>query len=232
MAQLNANENIADMICGSWADSIRSKSLGEKLLMFGVNRVLNKKYTPTHSTQMSLNANQSYRIPHTPDYVGLELTGLYTTQSTDSYEHYGVNYITSPQKANRWKNLYLDNRLKDFQWSAKASYTTLQKNVHTIGIHASFALEYFNVDKNNYNLATLSGWGMDTEYELGMLPSQQALLGTLEKVIPIHTESILTDTHWASIMLWNFTGILSRCLYLYPCKGEISTFTKVTTNKS
>mgnify|MGYP000755932643 FL=1 len=181
MAQLNANENIADMICGSWADSIRSKSLGEKLLMFGVNRVLNKKYTPTHSTQMSLNANQSYRIPHTPDYVGLELTGLYTTQSTDSYEHYGVNYITSPQKANRWKNLYLDNRLKDFQWSAKASYTTLQKNVHTIGIHASFALEYFNVDKNNYNLATLSGWGMDTEYELGMLPSQQALLGTLEK---------------------------------------------------
>ena len=181
MAQLNAKENIADVIGSNWADSIRSQSLGEKLLMYGVNRVLNKKYTPTHSTQMSLNANQSYHIPHTPDYVGLELTGLYTMQSTDSYEHYGVDYIATSSKANSWKNLYLDNRLKDFQWSAKASYTTLLKSVHTIGIHASFAHEYSNVDKNNYNLATLSGWGIDTEYELGMLPSQQALLGTLER---------------------------------------------------
>ncbi len=181
IAQLNAHENIADVVSGSWADSIRSKSLGEKLLMYGVNRVLNKKYTPTHSTQMSLNANQSYRIPHTPDYVGLELTGLYTMQSTDSYEHYGVDYMANSQQANSWKNLYLDNRLRDFQWSAKASYTTLLKNVHTLSLHAGFAHEYSNVDKNNYNLATLSGWGINTEYELGMLPSQQALLGTLEK---------------------------------------------------
>lgn len=181
MAQLNANENIANVFGGNWADSIRSKSLGEKLLMYGVNRVLSKKYTPTHTTQMSLNANQSYSIPHTPDNVGLELAGLYTMQSTDSYEHYGIDYIANPQQANSWKNLYLDNRLKDFQWSAKASYTMLLKNVHTLGIHASFAHEYSHVDKNSYNLATLSGWGIDTEYELGMLPSQQALLGTLEK---------------------------------------------------
>lgn len=181
VALLNANGNIADVVGGDWADSIRAKSLGEKLLMYGVNRVSSKKYTPTHSTQVSLNANQSYSIPHTPDHLGLELTGLYTTQSTDSYEHYGVDYITSSQNTNSWKNLYMDNRIRDLQWSAKASYTTLLNSVHTIGVNASYAHEFSHVDKNSYDLATLSGWGMDTEYELGMLPSQQALLGTLEK---------------------------------------------------
>ena len=181
LAQLNADENIADVIGSSWADSIRSKTLGEKLLMYGVNRVLSKKYIPTHSTQMSFKVNQNYSIPHTPDHLGLELAGVYTAQSTDSYEHYGVDYMATSQNANSWKNLYLDNRLRDFQWSAKASYTTLLNSVHTIGVNVSYAHEFSHVDKNSYDLATLSGWGMDTEYELGMLPSQQALVETLEK---------------------------------------------------
>ena len=181
MAQLNADENIADVIGSSWADSIRSKPLGEKLLMYGVNRVLSKKYIPTHSTQMSFKVNQNYSIPHTPDLIGLELAGLYTAQSTYNYENYGVDYMATSEKNNSWKNLYTDNRLNDFQWSAKASYTTLLNNAHTIGINISMAHETSHIDKDCYNLATLSGWGMDTEYELGLLPSQQTLLETIER---------------------------------------------------
>ena len=181
IALLNANENIANVVGGNWADSIRTKTLGENLLMYGVNRVLNKKYTPTHSTQMSLNVNQTYNIPHTPDMIGLELTGLYTTLSTDTYETFGIDYIASSQNANKWKNLFTDNGIKNYQWSAKASYTTLLKKIHTIDVHVNFAHETSHVDKDCYNLASLSGWGMDTEYELGMLPTKQALLGTIER---------------------------------------------------
>lgn len=181
MAQLSSSANIAEIVGTNWADSIRSSKLSQKLLMYGINRVLNKQYTPTYSTQIQLNVNQLYNVPHTPEFIGLELSGLYTSQSTEKFEHYGIDYINRVQIKNTFKNLYQNNAIKNLQWSAKASYKTLLNDRHNFGVDINFVHAYSDVDKNCYNLAALSGWGTNTEDELGMLPSQQSLLETIER---------------------------------------------------
>lgn len=180
-AYLSANRNITGLTAGDWVDSIKVRPLGETLRMYGISRIATEKSTPTDVTQLSVNIGQNWRIPHTQDLFSFTLSGLYTTQTSKLYEKYGVDYIANADKEDTWKNLYQYNHNRNWQWGAEASYMLRFNDKHTLVAKADYGHHRTSVDNAYYNLALIDGWGVDTAYELGLLPSQLALMDVLDR---------------------------------------------------
>lgn len=180
-AMFESNADITSNMTGDWIDSIKAKPLGESLLMYGISRITNQSYNPTYITQLSLNVNQNYQIPHTQDMLNLELSGLYNCLTNRSHSIYGNDYIADANKLDIWKNIYNYNGNQTWNWGGELAYKIRLNQINSIELKAGYKHSCSSIDNSYYNLAAIDGWGVDTETMMEMLPSQILLLDVLDR---------------------------------------------------
>lgn len=178
---MTANDNLANLLGINWVDTLRAKKLSETLLLYGITRTNVETMIPTDFVQLKLNLSKKIDMPHSDDILTFNASGIYSSQTSDRYQHYAIDYIKSNPDNSQWKNLYHHNYNKTWQWTGDVSYLYKINKHHSVTATASYI--HINQDSGNsyYNLEKINGWGADTQYDLGVLPSQLELMSVLDK---------------------------------------------------
>ena len=178
---MTANGNIVNLLGSNWIDTLRSKKLSETLLLYGITRTNVKAMAPTNHLQLKLDLSKKINIPHSEDFLTLNAGGSYSNLTTCRYQHYSFDYIQLAPNSPVWKNHYHHSYNKTWKWTGDILYSYKINKFHTITAKASYTHTKQNADDSYYNLEQKDGWGADTNYELGVLPSQLELLEVLDK---------------------------------------------------
>lgn len=179
----NANSNLANDYGTDLVDSIKAKSLGQKLLLNGISRILSEQSSPKKNLQFALTINQDYHIPHTEDLFSLEITGAYIAQDSKLYNKFELTHLGKDTERNEdiWKNIYQNYNNKNWKWGISPSYMLKLNHNSSITFNTQYLHSKSNVKSYFYDLASIEGWGNGTKYEyaLGILPSQTRLMDVL-----------------------------------------------------
>ncbi len=180
-AFLNANSNLADDFGKDLVDSLRKKPLGQKMCLYGISRTLSEQSLPKDILQASLALTQDYRIPHTEDLFSFELSGAYSGQKSKMFDKFELNRLgmSNSDGADTWKNLYQKYDNKNWRWGFSPSYLLALNAKNALTFKVQYLHSLLSIDKFSYDLASIDGWGADTQYALGMLPSQIELMKVL-----------------------------------------------------
>lgn len=176
-----ANSNLANLLGSNWVDTLRAKKLSETLLLYGITRTNIDVMTPTDLVQLKLDLSKKVKIPHSEDVLTFNASGAYSSQTSNRYQHYAIDYIKLDSDNPQWKNLYHHNYNKTWQWTGEFSYLYKINKIHSITAKASYMHTYQDSNDSYYNLEQKDGWGVNTNYELGILPSQLELMDVLDK---------------------------------------------------
>lgn len=178
---ITANGNLTNLLGPNWVDTLRAKKLSETLLLYGITRTNLEAMAPTNLVQMKLDLSKSVDMPHSNDILTFNASGGYLNQTTKKYQHNSIDYIKLNPDNPLWKNMYHHSYVKTWQWTGDVSYLYKINRFHSFTAKASYVHINQESDNSYYNLELIGGWGTDTNYELGMLPSQLELLDVLDK---------------------------------------------------
>ena len=178
---MTANDNLANLLGVNWVDTLRAKKLSETLLLYGITRTNMENMTPTDLVQLKLNLSKKVDMPHSEDALMFNASGAYSDRTSNQYQHDAIDYIKLNPDNPQWKNLYHHSYNKTWQWTGDVSYFYKINKIHSITAKASYAHTNQDSDNSYYNLEKLNGWGADTQYDLGVLPSQLELMSVLDK---------------------------------------------------
>lgn len=178
---ITANANLVNLLGSNWVDTLRSKKLSETLLLYGITRTNVEVMTPTDLVRLKLDLSKKVNIPHSEDVFMFNASGAYSNQASKNYQHNSIDYIKFDPDNPQWKNLYHHSYNKTWQWTGDISYFYKINKIHSITAKASYAHTNQDSDNSYYNLEKLNGWGADTQYDLGVLPSQLELMSVLDK---------------------------------------------------
>lgn len=177
----NANRNLADDYGSNLVDSIKAKPLGQKLLLNGISRTLSEQSSPKNILQLALTVRQDYRIPHTEDQLSLEMTGAYMAHDNKLYNKFDLQHLGTNVEngGDLWKNVYQNYNNKNWRWGVSPSYSLKLNNKNAVTFNVQYLHSKSNVENSLYDLASIKGWGNDSQYALGSLPSQAMLVDAL-----------------------------------------------------
>lgn len=178
---MTANDNLANLLGVNWVDTLRAKKLSETLILYGITRTNLENMTPTDLVQLKLNLRKKVDMPHSDDVLMFNASGIYSNQTSNRNQHYSIDYIKSDPDNPQWKNLYHHSYHKLWQWTGDVSYLYKINKIHSITAKASYVHTNQKSDNSYYNLEKLNGWGADTQYDLGVLPSQLEMMSVLDK---------------------------------------------------
>lgn len=178
---ITANDNLVNLLGVNWVDTLRAKKLSETLLLYGITRVNNEEKVPTDQLQLRLNLSKKVDMPHSEDALTFNASGAYSNRTSNRFQHNSIDYIKSDPDHPLWKNLYHHSYNKTWQWTGDVSYLYKINKIHSITAKASYVHTNQKSDNSYYNLEQKDGWGANTNYGLGVLPSQLELMEVLDK---------------------------------------------------
>ena len=178
-------EDVAAGLGKAWMDSIAAPDAGGLLKQYAINRTLSSRLGNGHQTEASAHAY----IQSTPAYNDLmhfhiSANGGINDQSNDTYEHYRLDYPADGTKATDYRNRYTPTRSKSQNLSLNPQMTFFieREDTHWRILTFRYVYNYNHSDNNNplYLLNRLEGWEQPDIRPLGMLPSEEELLTTMD----------------------------------------------------
>jgi hypothetical protein len=134
------------------------------------------------------------------DMVILELSANYDKHTSHSFDKYNLEYFNAEGVPDDYRNRYTTRPSRHYNYSANMTYATTlfpRRLNWNADLSYSYTQDYRSGRNDLFRLDRLNGWGADTDYPLGTLPSaesdmQQALeQRALRKMAP-HSRSKFT----------------------------------------
>lgn len=186
-------------------DSLYTPMIGRELVRRAINRNIRNGLSIGHSLEGSVSMESLIKFKHSPDHVTLYADASLRHAADDSYDRNRIDYYTNGQLSNSdFRNRYFNNRPDHgYSMTGKVTYSYVIMR----GLTIDFSYKYNRTTSNRYSslyrLDQLADWGMDSEHELGTLPSMDAY----NRVMDIHNsyDRRQTDnTHtFAGFLVWN-----------------------------
>ena len=178
-AETSLREDVASQLGKSWLDSIMAPTAGELLKKYAINRTMNEAKNMGHNLQTSLRGYGSV-TPLYNDKVDFRYSGNigYSDSQTDTYRH---NFLDQTMNGG---NLVKQNSFSpNTNSSLNGNYSIssgIQLGKHNISVGYVFS---HNKQKSNapiYTLEKLKEWDDFDSHPMGMLPSEEELLQSMD----------------------------------------------------
>lgn len=108
-----------------------------------------------------------------PDNISLSVDASYSTTDNNTYDHYGVDYLSEIPALSDFRNRYTNTPERKYNFSSKLNYTYWLPNGLCLMPTYKYAQSYRSSDRSLYRLDLLNDWGVGSSRSLGALPSTQ-----------------------------------------------------------
>ena len=186
-ANVTLAEDVASRLGKSWMDSIAAPDAGGLLKRYAINRTLSSRQGNGHQTD----ANGSAYIRANPAYndilsFRLELSGRTNDRGSDTYEHYRLDYPTDGTQPTDYRNRYTPfrNKAQRLSIAPQVNFFILEKDkkvAHFIDLNYGYTYYHDNSNSPLYLLNRVEGWEQPDSQPLGMLPSEEEMLLTIDR---------------------------------------------------
>lgn len=185
---MTLSEDVSSHLGKAWMDSIKSPACGEMLKRYAINRNMTLSKGMGHSVTEQVSALASFN-PAYNDFISftLSLFQSLTDNKNEQFEHYRLDYPNSASSSNDFRNKYMPvvNRSNSVKLSPGAAFRLDKENVNTIAVDATMSHDYTYSNSPIYLLHKLDEWSLqdngNSTHALGMLPSMEDMLQTLDK---------------------------------------------------
>lgn len=161
-----------------WLDSLMNPQAGGLLRRYALNRARSENKGDGHDLEASLQGNFFFSLPHITDLAfQLSADGKFDDGKRYDYQRYHLEYPLSGAGGD-FQNRYDFNKRRNWDyggelmglrnWYPGQGWQQLRVRYEVRGRHRE-------TDRSYYRLDGLDGWGEDTEYALGQLPSVEEL---------------------------------------------------------
>ena len=166
----------------AWMDSIMQPDAGGLLRRYGLNRTSSRLRGVGHWLRWRNNGYMSVSPAHN-DYLNFSIDYDYTftDRSEDAFEHYQLDYPRTGS-AKDLRNRYRPaiDRTHTAEVSSTLNITLDHEHHHSLGIGYKYSYDDVESSKHLYLLNELAGWAKPEADTLGMLPSTEELMQTLD----------------------------------------------------
>lgn len=187
-------------------DSIRNPQAGNLLRRLAVNRILMESMNNSQRYQGGLSFSNIIKLGVDMIEVNGSVNGYDNRRNV--FDHYLLDYPSNPALSsdfrNRWTKAHPDRSLN---YKVRTAYNYWPADQWLIQTSYTFEQNRSRKDNTIYRLERLNGWGYDTDYPLGMLPSEQEHLASAidthnsyerRETDTWHTVKVfIKDDHWA-----------------------------------
>ena len=148
--------------------------LDEAFKLYGINHSYTKEKANTDNLQMRMTVEKD--IHWAQHKITFSAKGEYINYEQDTYQHSNIDYLANGViSQNDWRNRYHILKTNERIWEASGKYHSHLSKDDELGFQLTYG---HHATKNNrlyYALNELSGWGPDTQNEIGVLPSTREL---------------------------------------------------------
>ena len=134
----------------------------------GENWSVNAPYTGWWTPFKSMGVN---------DMVILELSANYDKHTSHSFDKYNLEYFNAEGVPDDYRNRYTTRPSRHYNYSANMTYATTlfpRRLNWNADLSYSYTQDYRSGRNDLFRLDRLNGWGADTDYPLGTLPSAES----------------------------------------------------------
>ncbi len=179
-ASVSLAEDVAYQLGKSWLDSINAPTAGELLKKYAIDRIL--KSGKTEGSRFDARAyGWGYVTPRYNDRISIDMdySLQYSRNESDSYSHYRLDY-PKEGKESVWQNKYTPSYNSVFSGNVSASVQTSLGKGHSVSLGHAFDFVRQQRNSHLYMLQLLDDWKDFDAHDIGMLPSAEELLKTLD----------------------------------------------------
>lgn len=163
-------------------DTIRQIGIGDMLRRYALNRYLNESKTKGHNVNTSLSFS-TYQNLCDNQFLAVSLSGGYRTEVNEEFAHKRYDYpsdlLGSTDYHNEWNKEKPNKSV-----TGKGGITYIYFTPFNMSIRPSYSFGYSHSDHDymRNRLERLAGWDENSNYDLGILPSELNFeLQTLDK---------------------------------------------------
>lgn len=111
------------------------------------------------------------------DMVILDISGSYDKHTSHRFDRYNLEYFNAEGVPDDHRNRYTTRPSRHYGYSGKVTYCTMplpQRLNWNVDLSYSYSQDYRSGRNDLFRLDRLDGWGEDTDYPLGTLPSAES----------------------------------------------------------
>lgn len=164
-----------------WMDSIAAPHAGGLLRQYALNRTLRDAQGSGHDWNTDVSLFEVYRLPHDDRfYFVFNGSFHYDDARSKDFDHYRLEYFRQEGETD-FRNRYDERLDKGYEYNLDLS-TVIHMGGHTNLVPTYKYRQRRRVtNRSLYLLNRLDGWGEDTGYGLGQLPSVDELMPALDR---------------------------------------------------
>ena len=176
-------EDVASRLGKAWMDSIIAPNAGDLLKRYAINRTRTSGKNLGHQLDAACSMSLACD-PASNDYIffNLDIYGSINDTYSDNYEHYTIDYPRDNTQKTDYRNSFDPTKDKRRSLSITPSIGfALDHNAHH-KLTLQHRYTYSHQDRNHplYLLNRLEGWEQPDSHPLGMLPSMEEMLTTMD----------------------------------------------------
>ena len=167
-----------------WMDSIAAPHAGGLLRRYALNRTLRSALGDGRDWNTDITLFKTFRIPHDDRFwFSIDGSFRYDYAKNKTFDHYRLEYFrteTGSQSAD-FRNRYDERLDKGYEYSISPDVFIPFGNYNRLTVAYKYLQRRRTTNRSLYLLNQLDGWGEDTDYGLGQLPSVGEMLQVLDK---------------------------------------------------
>ena len=171
---------------------------------FAINRNMRQSTADGYEWQTGMAIKSRIKFNRTPDNVTLYACGSYKNSSTEKFEHNRIEKYSQGNLASvDYKNRFFDGKPNcGYDVKAKATYSYIIKRRVILDLSCSFNRNLSDTWSNLYLLDNIEGWGEETQYELGTLPSYMEYMHTLDPTNSYRSRQTINTSTFEPFFVW------------------------------
>ena len=184
-----------------WMDSIAAPHAGGLLRRYALNRTLRSALGDGRDWNTYVSLSKFFTIPHDNRFVFyVNASFRYDYAKNKAFDHYRLEYFRAEAggQSTDFRNRYDERLDKGYEYSVTPTAVIHLNNYNRLYVDYAYRQRRRTTNRSLYLLNLLDGWGEDTEYGLGQLPSVGEMLQALDggnspratKMDFVHTPSV------------------------------------------
>ncbi len=182
-------------------DSLYTPTLSASLGMRLANRNIQESRLTGHSTSGGIDVLSNIKMKYSSDILTVGGSASFTDATEERFNRNRTDYPSSGNPVD-FRNQYVPSGLgKGYSYKGSATYRYFVTPLFSLSLYYNYKRSYTETSRGVYRLDKLSGYGEDTDYELGMLPSEREYLSTIDTQNSYNSR-YYEDRHDAGVFLW------------------------------
>ena len=184
-------EDVASQLGKAWMDSITAPNAGELMKRYAINRTMSS----TKGIGHWMDADGDVLIGFSPAYndfmyLYLDITGKATDRSEDTYEHYTLDYPRDNTQGRDYRNRFspAKEKTQSLRITPTMQFAFDHNRHHSMSVRYRYAYSHSDSNSPLYLLNRMAGWEQPDSHPLGMLPSEEEVLTTIDRQNSSHSD--------------------------------------------